>query len=721
MQSVGEILNEALRHHQADDFPRAEALYRQVLQADPQCSQAWNLFGVLVHQIGRNDVAEQFLRQAIQINPRDPAFYSNLAEIYRVVQHYEEAAACCRAALDLQPDHSGALNNLGLALFAQGQHHEALACYQRALAVDPQLVEAHNNLGTALKLLDRWDEAVACFREAIRLRPSFAEAHNNLASMLELQGDLAMAVHHYAEAIRLKPDFAEPYYNLGNIHSKAERHAEAAHHYQHALQLKPDMYEVHNNLGGACKALGNIEGAKTHYREAFRLQPDFAQGYFNLAVVYDDENRLEEAKSYYLQALQLDPALAEAHNNLGSLYLKLGQADMARDNFANGIRHKPELAGFASNILLCEQYLPDMSLAKMTETHAAWARTYAEPLRPTWPNHDDRPRDPRRRLRLGFVSSDLRFHPVGCFFLPTLEQFDREQFDTTVYAVRNHEGAMTERLMKAAGNWRQVHLLSEEELAAQIQRDEIDILFDLTGHTAHHRLLTFARKPAPIQAAWIGYPGTLAMGAIDYLIADRWQIPPESERFYTETVLRLPDAWICFQPSDDAPEVGPLPALNSGTVTFGSFNFLAKVTPQVVEAWAQILQRVPHSRLVMLYRGFDAQLARSRYRELFAARGIEQQRLELLGTFSHARLMQQYQSIDIALDPFPYSGGLTSCEALWMGVPVVTCPGETFTSRHTLSLLSTIGLTETIAGDREAYVRTGRRAGRRPAAVGGHP
>ena len=386
------------------------------------------------------------------------------------------------------------------------------------------------------------------------------------------------------------------------------------------------------------------------------------------------------------------------------MYLKLGRADWARDSFVAGVKFKPKHVGFASNILLCEQYLPDMTLAKMVRTHGAWAKTYAEPLRGTWPVHH-RDRDPNRRLRLGFVSADLGFHPVGCFFLPLLENLDRQKYETLLYAAKKNPDFQAERLSRATDQWRQIHDLSETDLAALIERDEVDILFDLSGHTAHHRLLTFARKPAPVQASWIGYAGTTGFSAIDYLLADRFQIPPESEPYYSEKVLRLPNAWVCFEPPMDAPELGPLPAATSGAITFGSFNFLAKVTPNVVEVWADILKRVPNSRLILLYRGFDAELARTRFRELFTSCGIEESRVQLLGTHPHTDVMRRYQEVDIALDPFPYSGGLTTCEALWMGVPVVTCPGETFASRHSLSLMSNIGITETIAANMDDYVR----------------
>jgi len=242
-------------------------------------------------------------------------------------------------------------------------------------------------------------------------------------------------------------------------------------------------------------------------------------------------------------------------------------------------------------------------------------------------------------------------------------------------------------------------------LAEQIRADQIDILFDLAGHTARNRLLVFARKPASIQITWIGYEGTTGLAAMDYILADRCAIPEGVEKYYREKVLRLPEVYVCYAPPADAPAVGPLPALTRGQVTFGSFNNLAKINPQVVAAWAEILRRVPEARLVLKYRGLNDAGTRCRYTELFAAQGIESARLELLAWSAYAEMLAEYQRIDIALDPFPFSGGVTTCEALWMGIPVITWPGETFAGRHSLSHLSNIGLTETIARDLDEYVK----------------
>jgi predicted O-linked N-acetylglucosamine transferase (SPINDLY family) len=315
--------------------------------------------------------------------------------------------------------------------------------------------------------------------------------------------------------------------------------------------------------------------------------------------------------------------------------------------------------------------------------------------------------DPQRRLRLGFVSPDFWRHPVGYFLIRVLENLDRERFEIVCYSDRAVPDAMTARFQRAAARWRETRRMGDEPLAEQIRADRIDILFDLAGHTAENRLLVFARKPAPIQITWAGYVGTTGLEAMDYLLADRWEVPPEAEPYYAERVLRMPDGYVCYDPPAYAPRVGPLPAGGTGAhpgVTFGSFNHPLKFTPRVVACWARILHRLPQARLVLKYRGLDDPDAQARLWKLFAGEGIAARRVELSGGCSHDEFLGWYNRIDIALDPFPYGGGLTTCEALWMGVPVVTCPGETFASRHSLSHLSNVGLKETIARDLDEYV-----------------
>jgi predicted O-linked N-acetylglucosamine transferase (SPINDLY family) len=309
-----------------------------------------------------------------------------------------------------------------------------------------------------------------------------------------------------------------------------------------------------------------------------------------------------------------------------------------------------------------------------------------------------------RRLRLGFVSPDFCQHPVGYFLIRTLENLDRSEAEIVCYSDRIGKDRLTARFQAVSTTWRDVLGWNHERLATQIRDDEIAILFDLAGHTARNRMLMFARKPAPVQITWIGYEGTTGLSAMDYLLADRIMVPEEAERYCTEKVLRLPECYLCFDPPEESPPVGPLPAVRAGYVTFASFNNLAKLNEEVVSIWAEILRRVEGSKLLLKYRGLEDAGLRGRFVSLFSGHGIGAERLDIEGWSPLGELMTAHNRVDIALDPFPFAGGVTTCNALWMGVPVVTWPGETFGSRHSLSYLSNVGMTETIAASREEYI-----------------
>ena len=546
-----------------------------------------------------------------------------------------------------------------MACKAQGNLDEAIACYRRALELGPDYAQAHNNLGVACKERGNLDEAIACCRRAVELKPDYAEAHNNLGVALREQGQLEEAVACCRRAIDFKPDFAAAHNNLGSALADQGKLDEAVACYRCAVALKPDDAEVHNNLGNALKDRGEPDEAVACYRRALELKPDYAA----------------------------------AH----------------------------------SNLLFALQYCAGATLSRLAEAHAEYERRHAAPLRSgergtgshpegtrppagypatqRVPGRDEHPntRAHRRQLRLGFVSPDFGRHPVGYFLVRLLENLSQAH-ETICYSDRIVKDDLTERLQSAASRWLDVFAASDQQLAKQIEADGVEVLFDLAGHTAHNRLLVFARKPAPIQVTWAGYVGTTGLTAIDYLLADRYEVPPGAERHYQERVLRMPDGYVCYDPPAYAPPVTPLPALGRGEVTFGCFNNPAKITPQAIEVWSRVLRRLPGARLVLKFKGWNDPGVARRFAETFAARGIDAGRLEFLGCSPHAELLGEYGRIDLALDPFPYCGGLTTCEALWMGVPVITCPGETFASRHSLSHLSNVGLTETIARDLDEYV-----------------
>jgi predicted O-linked N-acetylglucosamine transferase (SPINDLY family) len=575
-----------------------------------------------------------------------------------------------RQILQAEPNHPDALHLLGLIARQVGQPTVAAELIGRAIAMNPQVAIYHCNLGTACRDLGRIDQALACFQQAVELNPEFAEAHYNRANTFRELGRLDEAAASYRQTVRFRPDFVDAYNNLGVVLQHQGNAEEAVACFQQVLRLRPDCANAYNNLGNAWYQRGQFDEATQCFQHALELRPEFAEGHNNLGNVLKDQGRVEEALACYHRATELAPTMAAAH----------------------------------SDMVACEHYQPGVTLARLAEVHACFEQRHAAPLRSTWRAHGNS-RDPERNLRLGFLSPDLAQHPVGYFLVRTLAALRAEPCEVTCYFSGPQRDQMTGRLQASATAWREVRGLPDETLAERIRADAIDVLFDLAGHTANGRPLVFARKPAPLQIAWIGYEGTTGLAAMDYLIADRHVVPPGAEPYYREQVLRMPDGYLCYDPPAEVPGVAPLPAARCDRPTFGCFNNLAKITPPVVALWAQILRKLPESRLLLKARGLDALATANRYRKLFAAYGVSGQQLELSGWSPYAEMLAKYNEVDLALDPFPFSGSATTCEALWMGVPVLTCPGETFASRHALSHLSTVGLAETIARDRDEYVK----------------
>ncbi len=574
-----------------------------------------------------------------------------------------------RQILQAEPNHVDAIHLLGVIARQVGKHEIAIEYIERAIRLKGNEFIFHNNLGEAYCSLGRIPEAVACYRRALELKPEYANVHSNLGNALRNQGKLDEAVACYRRALELKPKYAEAYSNLGLALTDQGKLDDAVACHRQALELKLNLTEAHNNLGNALKDQGKLDEAVACYRRALELKPDFAEAHSNLGNALKDQGKLDEAVACYQRALELNPEYAVAH----------------------------------SNLLLTLQYCAGATPAALAEAHAEYDRRHAAPLCGAIAQHDN-VHDRHSRLRLGFVSPDLDQHPVGYFLVRVLENLSQTQYETICYSDGIVKDGLTHRLQTAATQWRDVKGMSDQLLAEQIRADQIDILFDLAGHTAHNRLLVFARKPAPIQISWIGYEGTTGLTAIDYILADRHVIPIGSEHHYAERVLRMPHGYLCYDPPAAAPPVGPLPALAKGFTTFCSFNNLSKITPQVVAVWAKILRRVPQSRLILQYKGLGDETVKDRYQALFVECGVDMRQLDLRGPTSYADYLATYGEVDIALDSFPFAGNTITCEALWMGVPVVTCPGETFASRHGLSHLSNVGLTETIAHDLDEYV-----------------
>ncbi len=555
----------------------------------------------------------------------------------------------------------------GLGHHLAGRLQEAREIYQQILARDANDPDALHLLGALAHQAGRSADAVGLITRAIAIEPTIADYHNNLGEALAALGKLQDAVNSFHRSIELDPQRVDSRYNLARAAGQLGWTDEAVYSYQQALRLHPELVEARYNLGLVLLGLTRLTEAQTEFREAIRLRQDYAEAYFGLAKVVQVLSGLADAVPLYRKALELKPALIGAH----------------------------------SSLVYEMHYHPGFTREAIFEEHLRWAKQHAEEFTAAVRPHAN-DRTPNRRLKIGFVSADLRRHPVSSFLLPVLEAHDKERYEMICYADVRSTDEMSERLHRNADGWRNIVGGSDEQVAELIRQDGIDILIDLGGHTGHNRLLVFARKPAPIAAAHFAYPNTTGLSTVDYRFTDAHADPPgETERYYTEQLIRLPDCAWCYRAEEQTP-IGPLPAESKGRITFGSLNNINKVTPEVIAAWSRILAAVPGSQLLLLTcpPGELEQMIRSR----FAAHGIERQRLRIVDRTGREQYLKHLAEMDIALDPFPYNGGVTTCDALWAGLPVISLEGDAYVSRQGVSLLSNVGLQELLARKPDDYV-----------------
>jgi protein O-GlcNAc transferase len=495
---------------------------------------------------------------------------------------------------------------------------------------------------------------------------------------------------------------AQALYREGVALEKERRFDAAEQRYRRAVELDPGFAKAHNNLGVLLEFRGRDAEAADCYRHAAVDDPALPQPRVNFGNLQRKRGDLDAAGESYRIALALDPANVEAQDNLGNVLLERGEHAAARAAHLRAAELAPESEIVASNLLNCDNYSAILSPQEKFEAHKAWGRKFAEPLaarRQPWASTPE----PGRRLRIGYVSPDFRAHAMSYFIQPLLELADPVGFELYCYNNCHQPDAVTARLRALVPHWRDIAAASDDDVARLVRRDGIDLLVDLAGHTAGGRLLVFAEKPAPVQLTFMGYVNTTGVTAIDYRITDAVADPAEAgDARYTERQLRLPGSLFGYRPPDDASEVGPLPALANGFPAFGSFNNFAKITTAVIDTWAQLLLKLPQSRLVML--GVPAGATQRRVRASFAGHGVDPARLELQARSGFADYLQTHNRVDIALDPFPFNGGVTTCHALWMGVPTVTLEGEVFAARTGTSLLRAIGLPELVASGVDDYV-----------------
>jgi protein O-GlcNAc transferase len=680
----------------------AVAAYRQAIHLKPDFAEAHcNLSGALLGQ-GKLHEAAAAGREAIRINPDLAEAHANLGKALREGGELDKAVAAFLQAIRIRADFAEAHSNLGTALDAQGKLVEAVAAFREAIRVKPNFAEAFCNLGNSLRRQGKLDEAVAACREAIRINPGFAQAHANLGNLLRETGELDAAIAACSTAIRINPMLAGAHCNLGAALYDQGKPDEAVPAYGRALSLQPGNADALLNLVVALTDLGRLDEALACYEQTLSVTTDFLGVDDKLGFALFEQGRLAEALACYRRALARHPPAAGTLINHGVALSNYGCPGEAIASFKLAMAAAPEDPTPHSGLIFALNFDPVATAAEHQAERSRWHERHARGFAQLG-GHDNDP-DPHRRLRIGYVSRYFCSQAATYAFGGVIMCRDSDQFEIVCYSDTEHEDDVTRRLRGRANVWHDTGELGDEALARLIQADRVDILVDLVGHMRGHRLLAFARKPAPIQVTGWGEPTGTGLAAMDYLFADPVLVPPAERGLLAEKVVDLPNFLGCWVP-DPIPEARALPALDRGYVTFGSFSRFDKIQQPVLICWARIMNALAGSRLVLKEgRACVDPSQRERITSVLGASGIDAERVTFLGALNRVGHFEAYHGIDLALDPFPHGGGMTTIDALWMGVPVVTFPGHTISSRLASATLNATGLTDFIAPDLDGYI-----------------
>jgi protein O-GlcNAc transferase len=702
MQDLTHMFNRAADLHRKGDLAAAEGLYLQLLKARSDDFDVLQMLGFLRYQQGRFLESLSSMGAALKINSNSPAALLNYAVVLDALQRREEALANYEKALAIKPEYAEALINRGIALIALKRPTEALASFDKALAITPNNADILNNRGSVLRSLKRPAEALASFDKAFAIAPNDADILNNRGNVLRDLNRTAEALVSYDMALAIKPNYVEALNNRGSILRSLRRPAEALASFDKALVIKPDDAGALYNRGNALQDLNRSTEALESYDKALVIDPNYADALNNRGFVLRELNRVQEAMESFDKALAIKPDYADALNNRGNALLDQSNIDEAIICYKRAIATKADESNFHSNLIFALNFDIAATTADHQAERARWnerhARRFADAIRP----HANDP-DPHRPLRIGYMSSHFRHQAATYAFGGVLLGHDPKLFEVACYSDTLHEDDVTARLRARVGKWRRTAGLSDDTLADLIRADGIDILVDLVGHMLGNRLLVFARKPAPVQVTAWGEPTGTGVGVMDYLLTDPVLVPADERALLAERLVDLPN-FLGYWVPDPLPEPAAMPALGRDYVTFGSFNRLAKIQDPVLRLWASILRALPKAHLVLKDRVLADSGQRNRVSVILEEEGVTPERVELLGPSDRAGHFAAYQEIDIALDPFPHGGGMTTLDALWMGVPVVTWPGCTISSRLAAASLTALGLTDFIASDLDTYV-----------------
>lgn len=698
--------NLALTRQGQADFQDAIRHMEEYTRLNPQDASGHHHLGNLLCGQYRFEEAHASLRRVVELQPNQAEAWNNLGNAEQQLGRWRKALECYEKAIALRPDYPDAHSNRGAALQGLGDLAGARASYQKALELDPAMAQARGNLANLLAAEGRHEEAIAGFRALLAECGDSENSWNNMGNSYQELGRYEEALACYEKALALNPAAFTIYNNIGNCYRRQARHAEALGWYRKALECWPEFAEALNNTGVTLQDMGRMAEAVPYFERALAVRADYADPLINLSNNYRDRGRPEQAIACLRRAAAMRPDNPYVWNNLGCSMGDQGCVEEAIESYRKTLALDPRNHHTYSNLLLNVHYVESMTPQEVYALHRDYETRYASA-----PVHRFTPpgaAEAERTLRVGYVSTDFRRHSVAYFTEPLLERHDPAQVEFYCYSDVPRADALTGRFQQMAGpRWRDIRGYNDDRLESLIRADAIDILVDLGGHTAGSRVRLFSRRLAPIQVTWLGYPDTTGLTAMDYRVTDEVSDPVgQTERWHTERLVRLEGGFLCFRPAPSTPPPAPPPMLAGGTITYGSFNNMAKMSARVLELWAELLLRVPGSRLALKNKALAEAPARGRVIEAFARKGIAESRIVMSGAVESLEAhLNSYAHVDVALDSYPYHGTTTTCEALFMGVPVVTLTGPAHVSRVGASLLRHAGLGECITASGEQYVQ----------------
>ena len=724
-------LQDALALHQQGRLDQAELIYRQLLENEPTNSDALHLLGVIAHQTGHHLVAAEMIGRAIEINPNAPNYYSNRALSLHALKQLEAAVASYDRAIALKPDFAEAYFNRGNALKELKQLNAAIASYDKAILLKADYAEAHFNRGYALQEMNQLDAAVASYYKAIVLKPDYAEAYLNVGVAKHKLKQLDAAVASYNKAILLNPDYAETYYNRGHALQDLKQLDAAIASYDRAILLKPDYAVAYFNRGNALQDLKQIDAAVASYGKAIELKPDYAEAYSNRGHALQELKQLDAAMANYDRAIYLKPDYAEAYYNRAHALQVLKKFDEAVANYNQAFAIDPEinylrgmrqhakmficdwqdfestvkeLSSNIQNNVKASTCFPVLALPISMSQQRKAAEIWSSDKFPSNPLLGAIPKSSAHsKIRIGYYSADFRLHPVSILTVGLFEHHDKSKFELFAFSFGpDAHDSIRGRITSAFDKFIDVSAISDQEVAALSRTLEIDIAIDLGGYTQDCRTGIFSFRAAPLQLSYIGYLGTMGASYYDYLIADQTLVPPEHLPFYSEKIVYLPS----YQVNDSKQEI-PHAALSrealslpSSGFVFCCFNSTYKITPTTFDGWMRILKSVPQS-VLLLYSSIKS--AELNLKQEAQKRGVNPERLIFGDNLTRNEYLARCKSADLFLDTLPYNAGATASDALWAGLPVLTCMGQSFASRYAASLLYAIGLPELVTQTQSEY------------------